>query len=327
MNRFFTDVLFPYIDKHGITTIIFLGDLIDRRKYINFETLKFMDTCLLDPLLKRNIDVHLLLGNHDIYFKNTSEVNSPDLLLSKYTNIKIYDKPQDVTVNGITLSFIPWLNDNNMEDFKKYLPTSKASLAFGHLEIKGFQVLRGILSEHGLDKEELKNFEFVYSGHFHQKQDNGQIYYLGTQYDLSFSDVNEKKGFHILDLNTRKLEFIENPYKLFYKVVYDDKDINQDFSKFTDCYVKLLVKKKTDVAKFDKYLENLYNSNPADVSIIEEFTLSTDSPDEIDQSDDTLSLISKEIDYLESTDVDKTTLKRLINELYHESFEVKSDKE
>lgn len=324
-EKFFKEVFFPYIDKHNITTLIDLGDTYEMRKYANYEMLYKVDSFFFSELEKRNIDTHILIGNHTAYYKNTNEINSPSLLLKGYKNVTVYDSPKDVYIHDIPLAFIPWINESNEQEFRTFVQKSRASLAFGHFEIKGFQVLRGIVSEQGLDKQVLNRFEYVYSGHFHQKQDNEQIYYLGTQYDMSFSDVNETKGFHVLDLSTKKLTFIENPNKMYYRLVYDETIDNFDFSKYTDSYIKLIVKKKVNTVKFDKFLLDLYNANPADISIIEEFTIVSDSPQQIDQTQDTLSLIFNEVDYLELTEEHKTNLKTILNSLYNESFE-SSDK-
>ncbi len=93
----------------------------------------------------------------------------------------------------------------------------------GHLEIKGFEMHNGHMNEHGTEKSVFKRFEKVMSGHFHKKSDDGHIYYLGTQYEMTWSDYKCPKGFHIFDTQTRELSRIENDNTIFKKIIYNDK--------------------------------------------------------------------------------------------------------
>ena len=323
MGKFYDDILFPYIEKNDIKTIVHMGDGNDRRRFSNFETLNYFRNKFIKPLEKLNITLHHILGNHDVYFRNSLEVNSMKEIYGYHPNVKIYDKFQDVEIDGFKFAVFPWINEENQIEFEDFLTKSSATIALGHFEIKGFQVLRGVQSEHGIDKDSLNTYEAVYSGHFHQKHDNGHIYYLGTQYDMTFADVNEKKGFHVFDTETKKLEFIENPYKIFHKIIYDEKfDIKSiNFGSLKDCYVKIIVKKKPDIKQFDGFMDMIYNVNPAEVSVVEEMDLFINPTEEIDQTQDTVSLICKEIEGIDMTER-IPALKKIANDLYNESYDV-----
>ena len=134
----------------------------------------------------------------------------------------IYDGPKEVELGGCRMLFLPWICDDNYEDSIHAIDHSTADICFGHLEIKGFEMHKGHMNMHGLDKEQFKRFEKVMSGHFHKKSDDGLIYYLGTQYQIMWSDHNCPKGFHIFDTETRELERIVNPYSIYEKIYYDD---------------------------------------------------------------------------------------------------------
>ena len=97
---FFDDILFPYLDTHSIDTMIILGDVFDRRKYTNHQTIEHCKKNFFDVLEIRNIQIHNILGNHDVTFKNTNRLNSPNLLLREYKNITHYDIPKDVRFDG-----------------------------------------------------------------------------------------------------------------------------------------------------------------------------------------------------------------------------------
>lgn len=324
-KKFYNDIFFPYLDKNNIKTVIDLGDTFDKRKFVNLETLTRCKEFYFDEISKRNIDLHILLGNHTTYYKNTSDI-SMDILIKEYSNIRVYKNPCDIIVNGFTIGMIPWINSSNEEHFVNFIKNSKSTIAMGHLEIQGFQVLRGISCESGLNKNIFNKFEYVYSGHFHQKHDDGHIYYLGTQYDMTFSDVDERKGFHVLDLNTRNLEFVENPYKLFYRIYYNEDKENIISNDYKNSYIKLIIKKKTDAIKFDKYIQSLYEINPAELSIIDDTDINISSDEiQIDETNDTISIIYSEIDNMDISNRNK--IKEMINTLYTESHEIGNEKE
>ena len=94
-GRFYNEVFFPYLDEHDIKHIIHLGDYFDRRKYVNFSSLKANKQHFIEPMLERGITMDLILGNHDVYYKSTNSVNSPELLLFE-ENVNIIHEPVEI---------------------------------------------------------------------------------------------------------------------------------------------------------------------------------------------------------------------------------------
>jgi hypothetical protein len=220
-NDFYTKVFFPYLVENNITTLIHLGDVVDRRKFINHNTAHNFKNIFWNKLDELNIDTHILIGNHDTYYKNTNEINAlQNLSLNK--NCKLYTRAEEVTFDGLDIVFLPWICDDNYEDTLHTIDHSTSSIAMGHLEIKGFEMHKGHINEQGLDKSLFKRYEKVLSGHFHKKSDDGHIYYLGSQYEITWSDYNCQKGFHIFDTQTRELETVNNPFKIHKKFIYND---------------------------------------------------------------------------------------------------------
>lgn len=324
-NDFFKNVFFPYIDNNNIKEIVHLGDLMDRRKYVNFETLYFFRQNFIKELEKREIVMHTILGNHDVYYKNTNNINSVKELFNDKKCIKLYETFEDAVVCGQKFAMIPWVCQENEKEFNSFLKNSSSTIAFGHLELSGFEVHRGIKSEHGYDSSILDKYEKVYSGHFHQKNGNDHVLYLGSCYDMTFSDIDETKGFHALNLQDKSLEFIKNPQKIFYKITYDDSSSFElpDFKKYNKTYVKCVVKQKKNESLFEKYIKSLYDAEPHEVSIIEEYELLNQKIEEtVDVSEDTMHIIYKNIDSLEYEEKRKVKLKKIITDLYLESFEL-----
>lgn len=307
--KFYDEIFFPYILKNNINTVVHLGDFLDRRKFVNFETLK-KSADILDKF--KGLDLHIILGNHDTYYKNTSSINSLELLFKD--KAKIYKDCTDIVIDGKSVALIPWINDENNADFRMFLANTKSKIAFGHFELQGFQVMRNVACDHGLDPIELSQFDAVYSGHFHQKHDNGKIFYLGTQYDMTFADVDEVKGFHVLDTDTMELEFIVNPRKLFYKIHYKD-DVDISNVDLHDSFAKIIVSSKPSQTKFEKFLEDVYAKNPHDITVIEEYELFSNTEAKIDETKDTVTIICDEVDALEDIG-DKSAIKNIITDLY-----------
>ena len=299
-EKFYNETFFPCLDTNGIDTVLILGDTFDRRKYVNFFSLQRAKDMFFDQLQVRGIKVYMLAGNHDTYFKNTNDVNSPDLLLREYSNIAVLDKPTDIEVDGVEITMIPWICPENYVDCIAQMTSTPAEICMGHFEIAGFAMHRGMESHEGLDKNIFKKFDMVFSGHYHHRSDDGHMYYLGNPYELTWQDYNDPRGFHLFDLQTRRLEFIGNPNTMFERVQYDDSETDPslaDYQHLANKYVKIVVVNKNDFYKFDKFITKVYNVNPYEVKIIEDF--SEFSEGEIDSDinlEDTLDVLSNYID-------------------------------
>jgi len=322
-EKFYNETFFPTLDANGITTVLILGDTFDRRKYVNFYSLQRSKDMFFDKLAQRNITVHMLAGNHDTYYKNTNDVNSPDLLLKEYNNINVIDHPATIYVDETPICMMPWICPENYQDSLDTMKDTTAELCMGHFEIAGFAMHRGLESHDGLSKEIFNRFDMVFSGHYHHRSDDGHIFYLGNPYELTWQDYNDPRGFHLFDLNTRELEFVRNPNTMFARIEYDDSLIdptNQSMDHLKDKFVKLVVANKTDFYKFDKFVTKVYDSNPAEVKIIEDFSEFSEGEVASDINlEDTLNVLSNYIDSV-NTDLDKERVKTFMKTLYTEAI-------
>lgn len=324
-EKFYDTIFFPTLDEANISTVLILGDTFDRRKYVNFYALERAKKMFFDKLAVRNIKVYMLVGNHDTYYKNTNEVNSPDLLLQEYTNIHVIDHPATIYVDDIPICMMPWICPENYQDSIDTIKDTQAEICMGHFEIAGFSMYRGMESHEGMGKEIFEKFDMVFSGHYHHRSNDGHIYYLGNPYELTWQDYNDPRGFHLFDLGTRRLDFIQNSYRMFERIEYNDKEqdpIDLDTLDLKGIYVRLVVVNKTDYYKFDKFVQKLYNKSCADIKIIED--LSEFGDGEIGEEislEDTLSVLTHYVDSIE-TDVDKDQIKNYMRSLYTEAVNV-----
>jgi DNA repair exonuclease SbcCD nuclease subunit len=327
--KFWENVFFPYLKENNITQICHLGDVVDRRKFINYVTLNSWRKRFFDKLTENNIQMDVIVGNHDVTYKNTNEINAMNELFEHYDNVNVYIDPVERIYDGVNVALVPWINSSNHQSSLEFLNNTQSQIVFGHFEISGFEMDRGNVCQGGLEVEIFKRFDVVLSGHFHHKSSKGNVTYLGNQYEITWADYDDQRGFHVFDTETRELEFIPNPYKMFHKLHYDD--ITQEFAhwksfdyeQLKDAYVKIVVINKQNPYLFDVVMDNLYKVGVSDIGIVEDFTDTSVADDEelVNQAEDTMTILNKYIDGL-TLNVKPDILKGLMKELYVEAVNV-----
>ncbi len=321
-QKFYDEIFFPTLEKEGIRTIIDLGDTFDNRKSMDYNTFNRVDTNYFQRL--KDYEVHMILGNHCTYYKNTNKINSPELLLEKYRNIRVYSEPKEILLGGKVFLMMPWINSGNKEECLRLIANSEADIMCGHLECDGFEVTPGMKFEGGFKVSQFKNFKRVWSGHFHHKSKNGNVQYLGNPYQMFWNDYKDRRGFHIYDTESDRLKFVENPFEIFDKIFYDDARVDynkQDVSDYKDKFIKLIVEEKRDYQMFETLVDRLYNVGAHDVKIVETL-VDADNVEDVDlETKDTMTLLNEYIDEVEIA-VDKSNLKTLMRSLYIESCNV-----
>lgn len=327
-EKFYDTVFFPYLEKNDIKTVFHLGDLVDRRKYISFYTLRRMKEVFFDVMLARGIQLYMLVGNHDATYRNTNDVNAPNQLLYGYSNVRVFEKPEEVEMFGEKVALLPWVPSEDAQDAHTFIESTEARVLFGHLELNNFEVLRGVKMETGMDPKTLSKFRSVFTGHYHTKQDDGRIFYLGSPYEITFSDMGDLKGFHTYDFETKELEFVHNPNKMFHRLYYDDKDkkfadvVKKDFTSVEGGYVKVVVINRTNQYFFEKFMDKVYLANPVDVKVVDDFNISSDaemdSEEIMSMAEDTMTILNGYIDSLD-LDANKEKLKSVMRSLYTEA--------
>lgn len=329
-KRFLDDVFFPTLERESITTIIHLGDLVDRRKQISYLTARRLRCDFLDRIAHRKTyTAHFLAGNHDTYYKNTNEVNAlTELVDGNYSNIKVYVEPEEVNIEGEQVLFLPWICAENREQSMRMLNESNAKICMGHLEIQGFEMFRGSVSTHGESRRIFDRFDLTLSGHYHHRSSDGSITYVGSHGEFTWSDYDDARGFHILDLKTQELTFVENPHRLFTKVWYDDseKELEQlleyNFEQHAGTMVKVVVKNKTNPYWFDVFCNRIEQSKPINMQIVEDhLNLNLeDDEDIVNEAESTLDIFMKHIGQINTQNVNRSKLERLVTDLYNKAL-------
>ena len=321
--KFYDDIFFPTLENRKIKTVIHLGDAFDSRKGVDYWALDWAKENVYDRFQDLGITVYNIVGNHDAYYKNSNEINAIDTLLQQYYNVVRVSRPAEYTIEGMKTVLLPWICADNEKETFKLLEQTEAKVVFGHLELNGFTVYPGQYQQEGLDKKVFQKFDRVYSGHYHTRSDDGKIFYLGNPYQMFWNDVDDVRGFNIFDTNEYELEKFDNPYSMFERIYYDETDYKKfDTSHLTNKMVKIVVRKKEDHLKFDKFVDSILKVNPLELKIVENIDVFADDVDCSDiTTEDTLGILDK---YVQEADFDlnKDMVKKLLREVYKEALEI-----
>ena len=322
-EQFYNNVFFPECEKHGIKQIVHLGDYYDHRKFVNFKALNHNRRIFLDQIRKRGMSMDIIPGNHDTFYKNTNELNSLKECLGHYMNeVHIIMEPTVMQYDSLKLGLLPWICQDNYDLCMNFIRDCRADWIGSHLELNGFEVMRGLTNKHGMDPKLFSRFEMVLSGHYHCSSKKDNIWYLGSQMEFFWSDAHDAKYFHILDTETREMTKIRNPHTLFEKILYNDEEIDyNNYNKdLTNKFVKVIVVNKTDPFIFDRFIDNIQNQKIYELKIAENFNefIGANLEDENMSFEDTAEIVDTYIDAVD-TDLDKNKIKVEMRQLMTEA--------
>ena len=243
--------------------------------------------------------------------------------MREYDNVKTYSEVSSIEIGGCNILLVPWINKENEDKSFGLINKSRASICMGHLELNGFRATPGHMMEHGMEWSIFKKFDKTYSGHYHCRSNQENIYYLGNPYEMFWNDVNdENRGFHIFDTETLEHTPVNNPYRLHKIIYYNDQDHQLfDARELENKIVKVVVRNKSDGKKFEKFIDKLYSANVAELKVIENFGLQEAEEFEAFESEDTLSILNRSVQESE-VNLDKSRIQKMIQETYQEACEL-----
>lgn len=320
--KFYNEVFFPTLERESIKCVIDMGDTFDNRRSIDLWSLEWAKKNYYDRLRDMGVDVYTVVGNHTAYYKNTNDINTVDLLLREYNNVVVISSASEKVIDGRKIVFIPWINDDNRQETYRTIDNSTAEVALGHLELNGFRAHRGHVQQEARDDTRLiGKFTKVFSGHYHTRSDDGKVFYLGNPYELYWNDVNDTRGFHIFDTETLEHTPVNNPFRMFYNVYYEDTSYQLfDATEYSGKIVKIIVRQKSDPKSFEKFVDKI-SSVAEEVKVIENFSIEESDDFEVEESENTMSILNRYIDEAE-TELDKSVIKKLFETIYREACEV-----
>lgn len=267
-NHFWEHVFFPILKERGINQILHLGDFFDKRQFVTVKSMHNLQDVFLKLLEDYDCKMDLIVGNHDILYRNTVDFNAPSNMFNNNQRINVITKPTKIE----NILMVPWIAKNNAEECFDAMEKTDALYCFGHFEIAGFELHKGQVAESGLDKKIFLKFHKVLSGHFHTRSQNGNIIYVGSPFEMTWNDYNDMRGFHIFDTETGDLEFIPYEESMFFKVEYDnDNHFWQPYKpkSLTGKFVKVIVKNKDSLIDFEHWVKKLQSYVPNEFQIYE----------------------------------------------------------
>jgi len=331
-RKFFEETFFPYLKEHNIVSVFELGDTFDRRKNVNYNTLHHVKEFYFDHLQASNIQLHSIVGNHDAFFGNRIDINSI-LALREYSNIKSYENPEDIEIDGCKFLMMPWINSENSKPCVDAINNTDAHIMIGHFELSNQILQRNFKFSGGINLEDVKKFEIVLSGHYHHKITKKNFKYLGTPYQMAWDDTDNEKGFHVFNTETREITFIKNPHDIYMKIFWEDKGdyditekldfVNNHQDAFRDKYIKIIIKQGANPYILDRYIDALENCDPH--SVVTEDPIIQYSQEEyiepLDNIEDTLTILRKHINSIENYS-NKNKLLNYIEDIYNEALQI-----
>jgi DNA repair exonuclease SbcCD nuclease subunit len=204
--------------------LVHLGDVYDSRQSLNLRVLNLGIEIFeeLSSIFKDGI--YIICGNHDIYGKNTNEVNSLKSL-KWIPKVNIFEEPETIQFGPKKVFLMPWRKDHEAER-EVLAAVGEHDYMFCHTDLKGLMFNKFVRIEEGLNYDDMNKFERVYSGHIHYSQNFGKMRMLGSPYQLTRSDTDNPKGITILDLETGNEEYYDNNYSPKFVRITFEKVIN-----------------------------------------------------------------------------------------------------
>ena len=248
------------LNQKKIKDILFLGDFFDNRTEISVQTIHIASQ-IIEKF--KNFNLFMIIGNHDAYYKNRSDVHSLGMVKG-YENITLIDENLEFGAFNKRFLMVPWNND---------IPKSKYDYIFGHFEIQTFKMNNYTVCNHGLNPVDIliEKTNAVFSGHFHnrnsKKYNEGSIHYIGSCFPLDFSDEGNTKGYHILDVESGSIDFFENEVSPRFVKTYTSKIKSLDVDSITNNIVKLVVDEEVDDIKLEKVTNILNKLKPWQLTI------------------------------------------------------------
>jgi DNA repair exonuclease SbcCD nuclease subunit len=335
--KFYIPMLRKKANKDDI--VLFLGDLFDSRSQIPIDVLVFMQKILIE--MSTICQVHIIIGNHDLWSKTESDINTPSLY-KHIQNVHVYETPQVLTFGGKKCLLMPWIE--RKKDLISTLDTyTGCDYLFCHSDLNGARMHLKSVAHKNFDKVDIESFvgyKKVYSGHIHIVQKISHFTFVGSICEMDRNDIDNQKGMYILNMDDDTEEFIPNMLSPRFKRIniLDIADIEQltslDTSKdFIDLRISnnLLIGNRKLRRKLEEVLQN---GSFSDVEYIDDVVKETKELDNDFKITNIDKLEYEEVvkQYIESLKYDKNIMKGVLQELddvmkiYNEQYKFKSEK-
>lgn len=323
---FWCDFFFPKMKENNVSDILHGGDFFDNRININAKDIDFLINVFIPTVNKYKINFHIILGNHDIHYKNTNDVSIADIF-KNCNYIKIYNEPKKVKLNNLNVLLVPWINKENYDKSLNIINsinngTAGVDICLGHFEIEGFKMYRTSISSSGLNPKLFDKIPWVFSGHYHHASKIGNIRYLGSPFHLNWQDYPDERGIYVLKDN--KLEFIKNPTTLFNEIEYNNQDFtDNEIKSLEGQFIKIIVNNRDDNSKYLNFLKKIKKIKTHSLEVIDKTLIKINNIKKNNVSidnHDNLSIINKYYDNNINDELIRNKIKKVAQRVYNESL-------
>lgn len=304
---------FDFIDRNNIKEFIQLGDLFDVRKHVDTWVLNWCKKTFIAACVDRKLLVHVIVGNHDIHFRESLEVNTPSLVLSEWPDtFNVISSPKEIAIDGKTFLLVPWITKNNKNQIEDAIAKTKAKYLCGHFEFNDFQMHRGSFAKTHHKHTGYSKFTQIFSGHFHTKSEKDNVIYTGTPYETTWIDADDAKGFYVLH-DDSSIEFVRNKHVIHQYVAFPNVvDVKSK-------YVRGIIEDTSDKKAIEKWKEALVAFKPHDIKYSEKTQTTYASSVNMSKIKSTEELI---FDFIENseTHLDKEKLNAMMISAYQQAM-------
>lgn len=253
------DWIFQTAIKHKVSHIFFLGDLFHERSKIDvmnylrvFEI--FMKYMIEDGI---NLDMHILVGNHDMYHQEKWDVNSVKPL-NAIPRVNVIQQPTRMVVGGRKIDWLPH-TENPIKELAKLKEKNGGAgdILFGHLSVNGamlntcYGTKADVIVEYDNDMVPVDvgifaDWKMTMLGHYHGAQQlSPTCEYVGSPLQLTFGEAFQQKHIIILDLDTLQKQYIINDFSPKHIIVNSQDYLGEAYD-LNNCFVRLLVGSMTN---------------------------------------------------------------------------------
>jgi len=327
-NHFYDNVFFPTLERENVDVVFHAGDLLDKRRAINIKSLAALNKHYIYRLIAEGYDYYQLLGNHDIYYKNTRWLSAIREIYGPLEgdHFHIISDPTLVDIGGLKILLMPWIvpdEEENITDIM-FREGGDATMCVGHFELNGFQMNRGGKPMTGaMDRSLLDQFKIVLSGHYHTGAFNKNVMYIGSPFQMTFADQDDRKKFMIFDTETFKMQFIYNDDHVFQQFDYTDGlDLDAiEFGDYQDINVKVIVNAKGNQSHYEDFMDRMNAVGPFTLTVVDRYVFESDDDTELETMDKgTEEILIESVDDYDFPPERVDPVKQVLSEIYNQAL-------
>lgn len=301
IKGYILDYFLPYCKDNGIHHVIQAGDFFDVRKFLYGRDRDWLVNEFVPKTIECEVEWHMDVGNHDITLGDDTTMNWPEWLAAESNGYVVaYAQPTEVIIGEAQTKFLflPWITANNYDDTLKAIEETDAPYCIAHLELAGFPMYQGSISEHGhICASKFKKFTWVFTGHYHTISCEGNIQYLGAPYHLNWQDHKDgtNRGFWVFGEGNvptliknsesqsvfRVIEYNQESMKPADHKNWADKDWLNDELGIRGQIVRIVVENRDNNAQYKKFNDALKRANTIDYMVVDKTVTTTTAAVEV----------------------------------------------